>query len=114
MGDVISRPSDEVAGHITPVPGGVGPLTVTMLLVNTLEAAKRIVGGADAGLSSATMPLITRTNRPWFDASWREPTEGRADAVFGDPDGGTNLAVALAFQVVQANDVRLGAGQIRA
>ncbi|MFO8080463.1 MAG: bifunctional 5,10-methylene-tetrahydrofolate dehydrogenase/5,10-methylene-tetrahydrofolate cyclohydrolase, partial [Armatimonadota bacterium] len=31
----------EVAGVITPVPGGVGPLTVTMLLKNTVEAAKR-------------------------------------------------------------------------
>jgi methylenetetrahydrofolate dehydrogenase (NADP+)/methenyltetrahydrofolate cyclohydrolase len=29
------------AGHITPVPGGVGPMTITMLLVNTLEAAER-------------------------------------------------------------------------
>ena len=31
----------EVAGYITPVPGGVGPMTITMLLVNTLEAAER-------------------------------------------------------------------------
>jgi methylenetetrahydrofolate dehydrogenase (NADP+)/methenyltetrahydrofolate cyclohydrolase len=29
-----------VAGYITPVPGGVGPMTITMLLVNTLQAAK--------------------------------------------------------------------------
>jgi methylenetetrahydrofolate dehydrogenase (NADP+)/methenyltetrahydrofolate cyclohydrolase len=32
----------EVAGKITPVPGGVGPMTITMLLHNTLEAATRI------------------------------------------------------------------------
>jgi methylenetetrahydrofolate dehydrogenase (NADP+)/methenyltetrahydrofolate cyclohydrolase len=31
----------EVASYITPVPGGVGPMTITMLLVNTLEAAER-------------------------------------------------------------------------
>lgn len=31
----------EVAGYITPVPGGVGPMTITMLLVNTIEAAER-------------------------------------------------------------------------
>jgi len=31
----------EVAGKITPVPGGVGPMTITMLLHNTLEAADR-------------------------------------------------------------------------
>jgi methylenetetrahydrofolate dehydrogenase (NADP+)/methenyltetrahydrofolate cyclohydrolase len=30
----------EVAGHITPVPGGVGPMTITMLLVNTVQAAE--------------------------------------------------------------------------
>jgi methylenetetrahydrofolate dehydrogenase (NADP+)/methenyltetrahydrofolate cyclohydrolase len=30
----------EVAGALTPVPGGVGPMTVTMLLENTLEAAR--------------------------------------------------------------------------
>ena len=29
------------AGFITPVPGGVGPMTITMLLVNTLESAER-------------------------------------------------------------------------
>ena len=31
-----------VAGHLTPVPGGVGPMTITMLLVNTLDAAERL------------------------------------------------------------------------
>jgi methylenetetrahydrofolate dehydrogenase (NADP+)/methenyltetrahydrofolate cyclohydrolase len=31
----------EVAGYITPVPGGVGPMTITMLLVNTLASAQR-------------------------------------------------------------------------
>ena len=36
----------KVAGYITPVPGGVGPMTITMLLVNTLEAAERAGAGA--------------------------------------------------------------------
>ncbi len=40
-GDVDFAGVKEVAGHITPVPGGVGPMTITMLLVNTLEAAER-------------------------------------------------------------------------
>ncbi|MGH8820759.1 MAG: bifunctional 5,10-methylenetetrahydrofolate dehydrogenase/5,10-methenyltetrahydrofolate cyclohydrolase, partial [Rhodoferax sp.] len=40
-GDVNFAGVREVAGWITPVPGGVGPMTVTMLLVNTLEAAER-------------------------------------------------------------------------
>lgn len=46
VGDVDFEAVKEVAGFLTPVPGGVGPLTVAMLLVNTLEAAKRQVGGA--------------------------------------------------------------------
>ncbi len=40
-GDVDFAGVRKVAGHITPVPGGVGPMTITMLLVNTLEAAQR-------------------------------------------------------------------------
>ena len=40
-GDVDFDGVKEVAGWITPVPGGVGPMTITMLLVNTLEAAER-------------------------------------------------------------------------
>ncbi|MFM7534081.1 MAG: bifunctional methylenetetrahydrofolate dehydrogenase/methenyltetrahydrofolate cyclohydrolase FolD [Rubrivivax sp.] len=40
-GDVDFAGVREVAGWITPVPGGVGPMTITMLLVNTLQAAER-------------------------------------------------------------------------
>ncbi|MCX7144982.1 MAG: bifunctional methylenetetrahydrofolate dehydrogenase/methenyltetrahydrofolate cyclohydrolase [Sulfuritalea sp.] len=40
-GDVDFESAKEVAGAITPVPGGVGPMTITMLLANTLEAAER-------------------------------------------------------------------------
>ena len=40
-GDVDFETAKEVAGVITPVPGGVGPMTITMLLANTLEAAER-------------------------------------------------------------------------
>jgi methylenetetrahydrofolate dehydrogenase (NADP+)/methenyltetrahydrofolate cyclohydrolase len=43
-GDVDFAGVREVAGWITPVPGGVGPMTITMLLVNTLEAAERSLG----------------------------------------------------------------------
>jgi methylenetetrahydrofolate dehydrogenase (NADP+)/methenyltetrahydrofolate cyclohydrolase len=39
-GDVDFEPVREVAGYLTPVPGGVGPLTVAMLLRNTLSAAR--------------------------------------------------------------------------
>jgi len=40
-GDVDFAGVSEIAGHITPVPGGVGPMTITMLLVNTIESAER-------------------------------------------------------------------------
>jgi methylenetetrahydrofolate dehydrogenase (NADP+)/methenyltetrahydrofolate cyclohydrolase len=40
-GDVDFNGVRQVAGWITPVPGGVGPMTRAMLLVNTLEAAER-------------------------------------------------------------------------
>ncbi|MNM79790.1 Bifunctional protein FolD protein [compost metagenome] len=43
-GDVDFASVREVAGYVTPVPGGVGPMTITMLLVNTLEAAERAAG----------------------------------------------------------------------
>ena len=41
-GDVAFDEVHEVAGWITPVPGGVGPMTITMLLVNTVESAERV------------------------------------------------------------------------
>jgi methylenetetrahydrofolate dehydrogenase (NADP+)/methenyltetrahydrofolate cyclohydrolase len=40
-GDVDFDGVQKVAGYVTPVPGGVGPMTITMLLVNTLESAQR-------------------------------------------------------------------------
>ncbi len=43
-GDVDYEAALEVAGAITPVPGGVGPMTVAMLLVNTVRAAKAMAG----------------------------------------------------------------------
>ena len=44
-GDVDFEPVKEVAGRITPVPGGVGPMTIAMLLHNTLAAARLQHGG---------------------------------------------------------------------
>ncbi|MEC9005405.1 MAG: bifunctional methylenetetrahydrofolate dehydrogenase/methenyltetrahydrofolate cyclohydrolase FolD [Nitrospirota bacterium] len=42
VGDVDFEPVKEVAGWLSPVPGGVGPMTIAMLLANTLEGAKRV------------------------------------------------------------------------
>jgi len=44
VGDVDFDEVKEVAGYLTPVPGGVGPMTIAMLLRNTLTAAKRAAG----------------------------------------------------------------------
>ncbi|MFW5951043.1 MAG: bifunctional methylenetetrahydrofolate dehydrogenase/methenyltetrahydrofolate cyclohydrolase FolD [Gemmatimonadota bacterium] len=48
VGDVDFDGVSEVAEAITPVPGGVGPMTITMLMKNTLEAAKRSIRPAEA------------------------------------------------------------------
>lgn len=48
VGDVDFERVSQKASHITPVPGGVGPMTVTMLLHNTIEAAERLVSPAPA------------------------------------------------------------------
>jgi methylenetetrahydrofolate dehydrogenase (NADP+)/methenyltetrahydrofolate cyclohydrolase len=44
-GDVDFESVKEIAGFITPVPGGVGPMTITMLLCNTILAAERAQAG---------------------------------------------------------------------
>ncbi len=43
-GDVDFDKAKEIAGAITPVPGGVGPMTITMLMKNTVQAAKMAAG----------------------------------------------------------------------
>ncbi|OIJ16877.1 bifunctional methylenetetrahydrofolate dehydrogenase/methenyltetrahydrofolate cyclohydrolase [Anaerobacillus alkalilacustris] len=42
-GDVVFEDAKEVASYITPVPGGVGPMTITMLLFNTILSAKKSI-----------------------------------------------------------------------
>jgi methylenetetrahydrofolate dehydrogenase (NADP+)/methenyltetrahydrofolate cyclohydrolase len=42
-GDIDFDSVSQIASAITPVPGGVGPMTITMLLMNTLEAAERSI-----------------------------------------------------------------------
>lgn len=44
VGDVDFDAVRAVAGHLSPVPGGVGPMTITMLLANTIKAAERTAG----------------------------------------------------------------------
>jgi methylenetetrahydrofolate dehydrogenase (NADP+)/methenyltetrahydrofolate cyclohydrolase len=49
VGDVHPAEVGRVAGRLTPVPGGVGPLTIAMLLKNTLTAARRRRGLGEEG-----------------------------------------------------------------
>ena len=49
VGDCDFDDIKETASYITPVPGGVGPMTIAMLMQNTLEAAERAAGLADTG-----------------------------------------------------------------
>ena len=46
VGDAAFAEILPVAGHLTPVPGGVGPMTVACLMFNTLQAARRAAGFA--------------------------------------------------------------------
>jgi methylenetetrahydrofolate dehydrogenase (NADP+)/methenyltetrahydrofolate cyclohydrolase len=48
VGDVDPVDVMEKAGAYTPVPGGVGPLTIAMLMMNTIEAAERRLGACSA------------------------------------------------------------------
>jgi methylenetetrahydrofolate dehydrogenase (NADP+)/methenyltetrahydrofolate cyclohydrolase len=50
VGDVAFAAAKEVAGAITPVPGGVGPMTIACLMLNTLRAACRQHGLAEPEL----------------------------------------------------------------
>lgn len=57
VGDVDFATVAPRAGAITPVPGGVGPVTVAMLLANTVEAAWRLAGSPEAGRSVSAASL---------------------------------------------------------
>jgi methylenetetrahydrofolate dehydrogenase (NADP+)/methenyltetrahydrofolate cyclohydrolase len=49
VGDVDFQGVQQVAGYITPVPGGVGPMTITMLVANTVIAAEQMLGSESVG-----------------------------------------------------------------
>jgi methylenetetrahydrofolate dehydrogenase (NADP+)/methenyltetrahydrofolate cyclohydrolase len=54
VGDVDFEGVRQKASHITPVPGGVGPMTVTMLLYNTVASAERGAPGGQAGMAASS------------------------------------------------------------
>jgi methylenetetrahydrofolate dehydrogenase (NADP+)/methenyltetrahydrofolate cyclohydrolase len=56
VGDVDFAAAAQVAGAITPVPGGVGPMTIAMLMANTLTAAARKAGRAEIATTISASP----------------------------------------------------------
>jgi methylenetetrahydrofolate dehydrogenase (NADP+)/methenyltetrahydrofolate cyclohydrolase len=72
-GDVDFEGVKEVAGAITPVPGGVGPMTITMLLANTLEAAERSAKSTLSPRKPGPNP-----NSPSSVSSWDRIPTGRS------------------------------------
>ena len=63
VGDVAFAEALPVAGHLTPVPGGVGPMTVACLMFNTLQAARRRRGWRSWRLSMHLPPRSVRSRR---------------------------------------------------
>ena len=61
VGDVDFAAARQIAGAITPVPGGVGPMTIACLLQNTVLAAHRRRGLPDSTVATADYPLVNRT-----------------------------------------------------
>ena len=57
-GDVDFESAKEVAGMITPVPGGVGPMTITMLLANTVLSAERYADGRVSTFRPEAVPVV--------------------------------------------------------
>ncbi|ENN72864.1 hypothetical protein YQE_10513, partial [Dendroctonus ponderosae] len=57
VGDVAYDETKEVAAHITPVPGGVGPMTVAMLIKNTVLSAERSAGNGNVQWNLTPLPL---------------------------------------------------------
>ena len=86
-GDVDFAGVREVAGYITPVPGGVGPMTITMLLVNTLEAAERVPHN----------PLLDTAQLPRFDAIRPEHVTPGMKALLAQADAALETVTAADF-----------------
>lgn len=64
-GDVQNGAVSEIAGWITPVPGGVGPMTIAMLMENTLKSARLRLGDSiDSAFGLTTAPLDTDPASP--------------------------------------------------
>ncbi|KAG1700654.1 Bifunctional protein FolD [Nymphon striatum] len=90
VGDVAYDESAAVAGSITPVPGGVGPMTIAMLMANTLESACRRAGnfGMDPRFidGKAVASRIYEAVRAEFDALGGVKRKLVSISIGGDPE----------------------------
>jgi len=59
VGDVNFEEAKEVAGFITPVPGGVGPMTIAMLMANTFRALRYRISKFEYGISQHRCGAVT-------------------------------------------------------
>jgi len=64
VGDVDYTEASKVAGFITPVPGGVGPMTVAMLMKNTVLSAAKVLGQQTGSSSWDLKPLTLDPKDP--------------------------------------------------
>lgn len=65
MGDVDFEEAKKIASYITPVPGGVGPMTVAMLMNNTVQSAQRAAAKLKSALwNIRVLPLTLETPVP--------------------------------------------------
>lgn len=65
VGDVCFEEARNVASYITPVPGGVGPMTVTMLMKNTVQSAERVANRlSEMSWDIKCLPLSINTPVP--------------------------------------------------
>ncbi|KAI5615147.1 C-1-tetrahydrofolate synthase, cytoplasmic isoform X1 [Silurus asotus] len=69
VGDVHYPSAKERAGLITPVPGGVGPMTVAMLMENTVRSAQKFLQMYRPGKWSVTYTKL-KPHRPWASDAW--------------------------------------------
>lgn len=64
VGDVAYEEVSKVAGHITPVPGGVGPMTVCMLMKNTVISARKALTAQGIKWNFSPIPLDPKAPVP--------------------------------------------------
>ena len=98
VGDVEFASAVEVAGLITPVPGGVGPMTIAMLLRNTLQAARAADAAATEALVCSAPSRARRVGAygasRWRRSGYRQATGRGAGRLWGCAEGSARAVAA--------------------